>query len=238
VASYLLYLPDCKGADPSHLDRRGLGELRADRSPEFAECFSFGQGSLAYWHQKGVAPVLDTSLYDWTRGKGFSLGVLTGQRVTPDDVQRDTVRPGYWITCADGQRWQIPAAAKLPHRHGLNADGEHTREVVAQYRDYWDKSEQYAIQMFKAIDQLEILAAHQKVTEETVEFTLAETWDFACRALSINYRLTPEMVSMLGLIDDDAMSGIVKAAIDLPCLIEVKKEKKKELVGIPVGLDG
>ncbi len=241
MASYLLYLPDCKGADSAHLDRYGLGELAADRAPEFAECFSFGQGSLAYWHQNGVSPVLDTTLYDWKKGKGFSLGVLKGQQVTPDAIQRDVVRPGYWIACADGQRWQIPAAAKLPHRHGLDAEGEHTREVVAQYRDYWDKSQQYAVQFFQAIDAVDILRQSNPrlpIDEPQVTFTLADTWAFCCRALSINYRLTPEMVSLLGLIDDDSMSNIVKAAIDLMHLIDVKTEKKKEVVGIPVGWSG
>ncbi len=248
MASYLLFLPNTKGADPAQLARVGLASLHADRGPEFAECFDGpeGCGNLAFWSVKGVSPVLQAKEYDWTPApadkalglpqKRFWLGVPKGQKVTPDACQREAKRPGYWILAADGQQWEIPAAAKLPHKHGLNEQGEFARIVADQYRDYWSKSEKFAIQFFEALDRLDILAGQMQMPEEKVEFTLSDTWDFCCQALAINYRLDPAIVSMLGLIDDDFMANAVKAAIDLPVLIDCKKKDVAATVSIPLGL--
>ena len=245
MASYLLYLPDTKGADPAQLDRAGLAELRADRSPEFAEYLGGplgGHGNLAFWSVQGCSPALDTALYDWTKAPGgrFSLGILRGHRVNPADIEREPQRSGYWIACGDGQRWKTPAAHHLPHRYGLNDSGEFARVVSAQFKDYWEKSTQFAVQYFQAIGQVELLRERNPnlpIDEPlvTLKFSLEETWAFCCRALSINYRLTPELVSMLGLIDDDSLKNIVRAAIDLIHLTECKSEKKKDTVTIPVG---
>lgn len=244
MASYLLFLPNCKGADPAQLDRCGLADLRSDRSPEFAEYLGgqLGSGNLAYWPHGGMSPNLDCSLYDWTKLKNFSIGVLKGQQVIPDDIQREPVRSGYWVLMADGQRWQIPAASKLPHKHGLDESGEHTREVANQFKDYWDKSQQFAVQFFQALDAVDILRQsnpRMPIDDPQETFSLADTWNFCCRALSINYRLTPEITSHLGLFDDDAMCNTVKAAIDLTHILECKADvKKKDELTIPLSYAG
>ena len=126
----------------------------------------------------------------------------------------------------------------MPHEYGLNDDGELARQVQAEFADYWQQSEQYAVQFFKAIDLLETLrAAKGGDPEEVIEFTLADTWAFCCRALSINYRVTPEIADFLGLLADGPMRDVCKAAIELPVLLDVNREKKKaDVVGIPVGL--
>jgi hypothetical protein len=65
-------------------------------------------------------------------------------------------------------------------------------------------------------------------------FDCQETFDFACQCLALNYRLTPEIISLLDLIDDEAMRNIIKASIDLPVLLKFN-EKKKNSITIPVG---
>ena len=251
MAGYLLYIPGARGADPEHLANVGLAELGTDRLPEFADCLAGPdgqQGLLAFWHVGGQSPPVNTLLYNWRpaprdkrtglAAKRFYLGILAGEQILPQDIQRDVLRSGYWVQAADKQRWQIPAAEQLPHQHGLDEEGEFVRLPAAAFRTFWEQSRQYAVQFFKACDQLELLQAtlRQAPEETEIEFTIAQTWDFCCQALSINYRLAPSLVSLLGLIDDDTMSAIVKAAIDLPVLLEVKREKKRERVGIPVGL--
>jgi hypothetical protein len=253
MSSYVIYLPGVQGANPQHLDKVGLGGLCADGAPEFADILDGGpdrgSGLLAAWRTGNTAtdPSFSVADFKWVPAKAckarglaakrFYFGVDPQRPVTPKCIERKNRSLGYNIDLRDGHSWHIPAAMKLPHTHGLNDDGEFDRQVAEEYREYWQASEQYAVQFFKAIDQLDFLKQQRPKTDTTlaVDFTLANAWEFACLSLAINYRVTPEIVDMLKLLDDVGMRNIIKAAIDLPVIFEVRGQKKTDDLSIPVG---
>jgi hypothetical protein len=254
MPSYVLYLPNRHGADPQHLAAVGLEDLATDRGPEFSDCFEGGpdggRGLLAAWRTGDAKcdPPFDARKFVWQAAKAdearglaaerFYFGVGIGEKVTPADIARRESVSGYPVTLTDGQIWRIPAAQHLPHRHGLGGDGRYCRQVEDCYQDFWQQSERYAVEFFKALDQLDLLKASRKIAadaEDAVSFTLADAWDYCCQALAINYRVTPEIVDFLGLLNDAAMRNIVKATIDLIAILEVREQKKTDDLSIVVG---
>jgi hypothetical protein len=253
VAGYALYLPKFRGANPDHLKTVGLDSLLLDGAPEFADVLEHGPdgggGMLACWRKGDPAndPPFSPSHYHWQPCKAdkarelperrFWLGIVNGKPLRPKDCERKVMHLGYGVTLRDDQVWTIPAAVNLPHYHGLNGDGEYTRQIADEHRDFWHQSEKYAVEFFKAVDQLEQLRMHRPDIDQsqTVTFTLADAWEFCCRALALNYKLTPELIDLLGLIDDQGMRNIIKSAIDLPVILEVSAQKKTDEFSIPVG---
>lgn len=145
---------------------------------------------------------------------------------------RNQVR-GYSLQLGDGRVWNVPALCHLSHVHRINGAGEYERRIADQYEALWAQSEQFASQFLEAAG-LHQAREQQGLPPQDVHFTCAESFDFVCRCLALNYRLTPELVSLLGLIDDEAMRSVIKAAIDLPELIRHEK-KKPPAIAVPVG---
>jgi hypothetical protein len=254
MPSYVLYLPNRQGADPLHLAAVGLDDLASDKGPEFSDCFEGGpdggRGLLVAWRTGDIKrdPPLDARKFTWQAAKAdtarglaaerFYFGVVAGENVTPADIARRDSVAGYPVTLKDGQIWRIPAAQHLPHRHGLGNDGRYSRQVEDRYADFWQQSEGYAVEFFRALDQLDLLKAARKIpagAEDAVSFTLEDAWNYCCRALAINYRVTPEIVDFLGLLDDAAMRNVIKATIDLIAILETRDQKKTDELLIAVG---
>ena len=241
MPGFAIYIPNKTGAKPEHLDDVGLSLLRRDRCPEFADLVAGtpdgGRGIIGLWRTLSDNGGFAASGYRWTPAKAdksrglaakrFFVGIPTGG-IRPQEIERKPTYRGYAIPLADGQRWVIPPAVSLPHKHGLDEEGTPTRVIEDAWLGYWDRSEKFAVEFFAAVDRLGAGATETK-------FTLADAWSFACEALSINYRLSPEIIDALGLLNDDAIRNIIKAAIDLPVLIDAENQKKTEEITIPVG---
>jgi len=80
-------------------------------------------------------------------------------------------------------------------------------------------------------------AGPKEVQTEDTLIRLTECFDFCCQALALNYRLTPEIVDILGLLDDQSMISIVWAVTE--CDIERRllqnAEKKSPMLTATVG---
>jgi hypothetical protein len=241
VPGYAIYIPNKTGAAPEHLDDVGLSILRRDRCPEFADVLANapdgGRGIIGCWRTLSDNGGFNPKDYTWTPAKADKARGLPAKRfyigipacgIRPQDIERKQTYRGYAIPLADGYRWSIPPAVSLPHKHGLDEEGSPVRVIEDAWRGYWDRSEKFAIEFFAAVDRL-----NSGATE--TQFTLADAWAFSCEALSLNYRLSPEIVDALGLLNDDGMRNIIKAAIDLPVLIDAENQKKTETLTIPVG---
>lgn len=227
MAHYVLHFPNETNATPALLEQHGLQAL--------LECCSFSidrgeggkQGVLLSWY--GIddmpGPMVQRT---WTKlpGKEIWMGVEAGRPVVPRDLQKKQPTPGYVLPLADGKQWHCPALRNVSHVHKLNGLGQYERTVAPEYVSLWDISQEYAAQFFQAVDMLDA-AKRNGIAEPThVDFTCAESFDFCCQCLALNYRLTPEIISVLNLIDDDAMRNIIKAAIDLPVLLDFNEKKK------------
>jgi hypothetical protein len=247
---YSLYFPGAGGIDPRpHLQRCGLADLSRDKVPEVSR-LDRGPGGkpglLAAWRKGDAAtdpPLALTDTQDWqpcrpSKAVGLAqgdywVGIDRAKPPTPDQLPRKQQHAGYWIQLADGQQWHCPAAAKLPHRHGLAEDGSYGRRISPEFAAFFDQSHTFAAVMLQAFGRLELLQQLEgdKAPQSLkVDIDLAEAFAFCCQALALNYRLCPEIVDRLGLLNDDGIRNILRAAANLPVLIEVSEQKKKRSV--------
>lgn len=242
MPGYALYLPGRPARNASALEAVGLLGLCKDSGPEFADILGKGpdggHGLLATWRKVTDSGGLTVGEYTWKPAKADKARSLPAKRfwlgtplagIAPQDIERKQQFRGYGITLADGHKWIIPPAVNLPHKHGLDDDGEPARIIADEWRAYWERSEQFAVEFFHAFD----LIAHG---QQEAKFTLKDAWRFACEALAINYRIAPEVVDALGLLTDEGVNNIVCAAIDWPTMIKNGgNQKKTEEITIPVG---
>jgi hypothetical protein len=242
MAGYVLYLPGARGANPEHLKAVGLDGLLADGSPEFADCLDAGpdgeRGLFAYWSSldHGNNPILSTKANKWTPAKAdksrglaakrFWLGVDPERPVKPLDLTRKKTFVGEWCELADGNLWRVPSIAHLPHVYDEDEDGLVVRTVIPAYREHAATAERFVYAFFEACDQLAVLQEKRPDAKQDlkVAFDLKGYWNFTCDALAINYRVSREIVGMLGLVNDQAARDILKAATGFAEIVQGQVE--------------
>jgi hypothetical protein len=227
MAHYVLHFPNENNAAPALLERHGLQSLAENCSYSVDRGEGGRQGVMLSWFGIDDMPG-PTVQRTWTQlpGKECWMGVEIGRPVTPKDLARKAQTPGYVLPLADGKQWHCPALRNVSHVHKLNGLGQYERTVAPEYTDLWDMSQEYAGQFFQAVDMLDAAKRNGINSPTHVDFTCEESFAFCCQCLALNYRVTPEIVSVLGLIDDDAMRNIIKSAIDLPVLLDFSEKKK------------
>jgi hypothetical protein len=247
VAHYALFFSGADAPDDSLLDRAGLGPLRNTGVPiHWHRVLRDGpdghDGMICCWYagsrDRDADPSNHASMLwypakpDKTRSLDagrFWYGYDPARPPVPHDLALPRRYPGYDIECADGHRWHIPAAIKLPHEHGLNGSGEWERRIARQYQAFFDRAMQYGVHIFSQMDAAEVYkAAHPEMQDSDIlaSVTLEEADKHCCDALMLNYRLTPEIIDFLGLLNDTAMFAIISATIDLPQIHEIVAQKK------------
>lgn len=265
MAAYSIFIPGAVGANNAHFSRVGLDGLVDADSTEWSEAIgaipfdSGAAGSLATWRPFGD-PARDAALtftegQVWTPAKAdedrgleakrFWIGVDPDRPPRPEDLARKDQLPGEWTVLHDNQPWKIPVASRLPHVHGLNGAGKFARQVSEEYREFYDRAEQYMVEIFRELDLEDALRGvmpaeelEEKINDNLVPIPLEDGWEFSNIALALNYKLTPEIVDVLQLLDDTAMTAIIGAAINMVPILETRDQKKTDSpVGIPLGLD-
>jgi len=211
-------------ASGDYLSRVGLADLvpNSSHSDQFTgptvEGVPTGPGRLFVWD--GSSYFGDNA--DWLPAvpsgnlpaKRYWVGVHKTEPPKADELKRHSlVQPNIPVSCSGGE-WLIPVARNLPKVFGLDPEsGGLTMEVVGKHRDYWRRSES----MFEFL-------FGQGATSMPYE----DLWDFSLLALSQNYRITPEIVSHLGICTSDTFTSIIRAACDVEAIIrEVNESQKK-----------
>lgn len=256
MAHYLIYIPRLNEPDDNALTKAGLGGLRNTGRPIHWHAIRAlgpddGNGMIAAWmhgDQRDCDPNRHAHM-EWTPAKPdksrdlaegrYWFGVDPQSRPTPECLALPHRFRGHDVRCADGNRWHIPAAARLPHCHGLNAEGEWERRVAKQYETFYQRAMRYGVELFSEIDAFQAIqetVPEMKETDHAATVELDDTDKHCCAALAMNHRLTPDVIDMLGLLDDATMIAIISATLDLPEIQEVLDQKKRySPVGIPVG---
>lgn len=187
-----------------------------------------GVGVLFYWTPKARGkysiPTVDTEKQIWRpcvadgdkpHGRAW-IGWSKDAQPTAADLQRETLRPGQWLTLADGGQWLIPIAQQLPRVLGLNDAGNDLVGVVAdKYEPFW-KAALSSLEMF--------------TPTENDEFSgdFVSLFEFAALALSINYRMGRDLIGVggLGLVTSEHLFDIPRIAADYEALAEIAGKKK------------
>jgi hypothetical protein len=243
MPSYLIYLPGGRGADPAHMDAAGLAGLTGDNCHawESADVIERGPdgGSGTVWRfvdakQPGRSPRLGNfpDRQTWTPQKVVAgqtprwwLGRENGSRIEPADLARPKQHEGTFVTLADGQPWLIPLARQCPHINGRGPDGSFVRRVREEYRAYYGAAEGW-LKRF-----MDSWIANKGAR---IDWAQEEVWPFTCQALAMHYHLTPELIDLLELVEDETHYAVVNAATELEHFIEALLALEKKTDSPPV----
>jgi hypothetical protein len=256
MASYVIYIPGKSAANPQHLHEVGLGDILADgASPEFIDVQKGpdgGSGVLCGWRKGDLATDCHLGVHEsqqWIAAtedpelelpaKRWWLGVELQRKVQPEDIERSELLKGQYVTLNDGASWLIPQVSLLPHNLNKASDGKWRRFPKPQYASWIQRADEYFRKIAEETERVRILADEDPEidpTQATFPVSINDGCQFACEALMINYRLAPDIISALDLLDDHAIAEVVVATIELDQILEVRELKKKySPVGIPVG---
>lgn len=224
--SYLLYLPGVTTGGDDAFARLGLYDLVKDGGPFCSHGAGpdGGHGLLAAWGSVEEMPELTwrEETQEWLEVGAYWLG-KNGRAIEPRTLARATQKAGIWVELADGKRWLIPVARQLPHLWGVGADGEPGRTPAKPFAEFCATSRRV----------YETFAG--SAPGEGLAFTDADGWKYVCQALAINYHVNPNVVSFLGIIDDDAFVRVLTATIEIDIAREVESQKKTGEQPTPAG---
>lgn len=227
MAGYLLYFPSAKDTDRTLLKAAGLDDLARDGAPSACGVLANGPdgggGVILHWPdplhpERNAEPghfpdrqVWYSAKPDPKRGlaaRRFWLGLEVSRPPTPEDLRRRRLVAGKDIFLGDGHVWHVPAARQLPMVLGLDAEtGEFARNIHADYRSFWEASTTVYGWFFPEAGQPAI--------------PYAEAFELAAIFLGLNYRVSREIVDLLGLFTTDNLVEVCSAIIDYEAVVEV-----------------
>lgn len=151
--------------------------------------------------------------------KRYWVGFVKGLLPTPQELSRPMLLEGdgdsRGTVLGDGRKWVIPAAGMLPKRSRYTSKGWGW-EVVQQFEAYWEESCQWYTDLIT------------KDISDGQTTVAANCCDYLTRALSMNYRLTPEVVSHLGLFTTRTIGPALLATIHGITIREEVAQKKTD----------
>ena len=159
----------------------------------------------------------------------FFLGVRANSPPGPRDLARGAQLTGYEVRLADGREWVVPIAQYLPKRQTLDPEtGREVRAVRADHHAFFEAALAYH----------ELIQSHHGSSPRQLVAAVCEVeggFDFAVAALAKNYRLTRDLVDMLGLLDDEALWWVIAATVGIPTVKQIESQKKTACASIPAG---
>lgn len=213
MQTLLIYLPGKQGASRELLEDAALGELLDSGSAP--SCMSIDPpkgpdgcgGVVAFWGQ-GL-PAIDDYVFEPGKGSNrqkFWLGKPKGAKLAPAELAREKMMIGAEVLLADSQAWLVPIARQLPELLGLGDDGRWSGVVLPQYREFYDAA-------WRALEWL--TPGEDGLCKADAQIAA----DFACRALSINYRVNRDVASFLGLLTSDTVFEVARAAVEFHAIL-------------------
>lgn len=226
MARFRVLIPEQRTADPESLRRVGLPHLMP--GAVFIQSVVNGKaGQIVSWGEND--PYCDTATWLWTpaiatpdlpSGRYF-VGIRKDSPPLPHELAWKKRFPGKFLTLGDGNNWCIPSAGLLPQSFQIGPDRQTSLTVRDEFKDYFDESAKWYLEF---VQQLNNEAVGDAVN---ISFD-ADVFEFIARALAMNYMITPEVVSQLGLLGTDNLMDCILATISG---LEIKEElelKKKE----------
>ncbi len=222
MAHFRIFIPNLTTANPEHLHRIGLGHLVPGATFLTGELNGI-RGSFLSWAEDD--PRCEPVLYDWTPAYAteflaegrYSVGLKLTERPLPHELAWPKRFGGYLVTLGDGNQWCIPAAGMLPQSVKMRPDGSSSRQVRSEFKQYFDDS----VKWFS-----DFISRDFEDLNQTFD---AEIFNYLARALGLNYRLTPEVISELELFGTENLVTCLRASIDGLAIAEEIEAQKKRL---------
>lgn len=190
-----------------------------------------GEGLLAAYGESGgldYQPATQT----WCEMAGVAalagggrpwLGFETASPPGPGDLLREVhCTENHPVTLGDGNSWGIPVVRRYPNGTAL------PQVIVLGKRG----PEARIKREYEALYQLAVALAEDLYGEPATLLDSGKLLCMASLALSVNYRLGPDEISALELLDTQNVQEIAKALIDTPRLMKLWGELQKKTAGI------
>lgn len=142
----------------------------------------------------------------------YFVGIDNERPPTEFDLRRPVQFRGHRITLNDQAQWLIPVPRELPGDVYLSDDGRWETEPKRQFIAFVNE----------AFEWLDFMATIPPDSEVDIEFEKAVR--FVVSALRLNYRLTPELVSMIKLFSSEMIQPAIYAACGLLTMAGTKLE--------------
>jgi len=204
----LVYIPqslDC----PKSLEGLRRVELEAlhdhGLSLEFNDVLGNGPdggcGTLAGWGRVGKITAYRAASQEWhklppsaVRTGDVWIGWDLNDRPSPTTLARRRQVGSRVIQLGDGDHWLLPTVDAMPKTVGLDAAGNVSARLVEEWESFVNDTESF-LKKFRI--------------EETEMFvSIEEAFRYCAAALAKNYRLVPELISILNLIRDEHFASI------------------------------
>ncbi len=212
MARFMAFLPDAFCTDPSglaRLDAAGLGRLKGGAVFErLSGGPSGGPGVFVSWPKTGE--LRDEYAPDWQQwepavawddlpAERYWVGISIENPPTPQELAWKTQSPGQLVRLGDGREWQIPYAASLSMAMGYAPDGSVATPPRAEMTTFaLAAQETYSKLLGGPVD----------------ESDLQHVMRMLCAGLSVNYGITAELISMLGLFTSENIAAPLYVAIE------------------------
>jgi len=226
----LIYIPGREDRSPAeHFAAVGLGEISAGldvmRPTSGPVAMSGDPGLLFGWlsptqNQFDYFPDKQTWIKSAANGDlnagAYWVGIWNESPPTEEDLRRPDHRAGAQVVLGDDGSWSIPTLGQMDRIAKLQDDGRLVWCVDEQYN--WLVTDLEKREATGTIPQDPEPDGTAKLKAEGIRtFLFDDTadWFFLSRVLQINYRITPELVSYLGLLSRDSVRGIVSGMMGL-----------------------
>lgn len=225
---FAIYIPGNTLPDETKLADVGLSHLTANvagigtpRGPDG------GPGIVFSWPQGARGPIAYLpDQQEWTPADAedekpagrYWVGFFRGQPPTPNDLAWPTQFDGAMTKLGDGNQWNIPVAGKLPMKCERGPDGKWGFIVRQQFEWFWEESRRWRVQL----GVMGLVGANNGMYSID-----ASCCEYLTRALGMNYMLTPEVVSRLGLFGSDTILDAMAAIQDVQSLVDEQSAQKK-----------
>lgn len=229
MAHFVVHIKDATGYSAAdQLGKAGLGSLVDDvLGPATEEAEVDGvPGRLIRWDdpfrtERNAAPGVEGKQW-WTDIHGNSIGWDADNPPTPIDLLRHRMYDNspqldsFPADLDDGNTWLVPLARRLPDAWTQDRDGRPRLAPKRQFAWYWDEVTQFIARM----------AAGEFAPDDPPE----DAFWLAVRALSMNYRICPEVVYATGLLAACDPIKIIAAAGEhsLDYTMEIKYHVQKK----------
>lgn len=213
---YVIFIPNATGySAQDQLAAVGLDTLCDTFVGPTSENAELGgvAGRLIRWDDhtrqgRNATPGVSDKTWWWDYQRRYAIGHVAEAPPTPDDLKRNDryndspYLTSFPCTLKDEQVWLVPIARQLPSQWiQCPETGRPVIATVPRFAWYFDQ----------------MLAAVQAIGsgEATPENTPADYFELAVKALTLNYRICPEIVYALGLFGAEHAASVIGAACEL-----------------------
>jgi hypothetical protein len=206
MAHFLLYLPGAKGQSAKMFGEIGLPDLAAGAEFMESQGPDGGRGALVAWRK----PAADDKRFHFARdlqtwipavpagelaAGRYWVGVWKDSLPKPAELARGengTVpHTGHSLQLGDGQCWIFPDARELPRDFVFDGAGELTMVIQPAFQPLREEALQW----------LDRLVEGAAVDGRKTVLSYSELFAFLLKGLRLNYRIVPEVVTALALLN-------------------------------------